>query len=82
MVASMSLKIPDEDNVEMAKLIKKRSDESLRMSKVGMRVSYPQCLRLMAISKEVIRCSIRPIVHRGIDQNIILQKFRESLCGC
>ena len=56
MVTSMSLKISsDEENVEIANLINKRSVESL-----GMRVSYPQCLRLMAISKEVIQCSIRP----------------------
>ena len=56
MVTSMSRKISsDEEKFEMANLINKRSVESL-----GMRVSYPQCLRLMAISKEVIHCSIRP----------------------
>ena len=59
MVTSMSRKISSyEENVEMANLINKRSVESL-----GMRVSYPQCLRLMAISKEVIQCSIRPHKH-------------------
>ena len=59
MVTSMSLKLSsNEENVEMANLINKRSVESL-----GMRVSYPQCLRLMAISKEVIQCSIRPHKH-------------------
>ena len=26
-------------------------------------------------------CSLL-LLHRGIDQNIFLQKFRESLCGC
>ena len=61
MVTTMSLKISssDEENVVMANLINKRSVESLGMS----RVSYPQCLRLMAISKEVIQCSIRPHKH-------------------
>ena len=59
MVTSMSLKLSsNEENVEIANLINKRSVESL-----GMRVSYPQCLRLMAISKEVIQCSIRPHKH-------------------
>ena len=60
MVTSNSPKISsDEEKIEMANLINKRSVESL-----GMRVSYPQCLRLMAISKEVIHCSIRP--HKNV----------------
>ena len=56
MVTSNILKLSsNEGKFEMVNLINKRSVESL-----GMRVSYPQCLRLMAISKEVIKCSIRP----------------------